>query len=73
METGLHPAAPVFISILIGLVFILAGFGIIYFPAMIWPYLGAAVLILLWIWFIFRGYRALSPEPGEKEPIEKGD
>ncbi|HVP94417.1 MAG TPA: hypothetical protein VMS89_04515, partial [Methanoregulaceae archaeon] len=30
--TGLHSSAPVFISILVGLMFIVAGIGIIYFP-----------------------------------------
>ena len=73
MGTGLHSSAPVVISILVGFMFIAAGIGLIYFPAMLWPYLGAAVLILLGIWFMFRGYRSFSPEPEEKKPMEKGD
>ncbi len=69
--TSLHPAAPVFISVLVGLMFVIAGIGLIYFPAMLWPYLGAAVLILLGIWFMFRGYRSFTPDQDDKEPAEK--
>jgi hypothetical protein len=67
---GIHSSAPVFISFLVGLMFVVAGVGLIYFPTMLWPYLGAAVLILLGIWFMFRGYRSFSPGNDDNEPVE---
>ncbi len=71
--TGLHSDAPEFISFLVGLMFIVGGIGLVYFPAMIWPYLGAAVLILIGLWFMFKGYRSFSQSPGDDEPEEKKD
>jgi hypothetical protein len=70
---GIHSSAPVFISFLVGLMFVLAGIGLVYFPTMLWPYLGAAVLILLGVWFMFRGYRSFSPDQDDPAPEEKGD
>jgi|WetSurMetagenome_2_1015567.scaffolds.fasta_scaffold38740_4 hypothetical protein len=43
-----------FFPLFIGVVFIIAGIGLVYFPALIWPYFGALVLIVLGIWFLFR-------------------
>ena len=40
--------------ILIGGLFVIAGFGLVYFPALIWPYFGAIALIVAGIWFLFR-------------------
>jgi hypothetical protein len=40
--------------IIIGVFFIIAGFGLVYFPAFIWPYFGALVLISAGIWLLFR-------------------
>jgi len=72
MSTGLHSDAPEFISFIVGLMFIVAGIGLVYFPKMLWPYLGAAVLILIGLWFMFRGYRSFSyPEQDDAEPVEK--
>jgi hypothetical protein len=39
---------------IIGIFFIIAGFGLVYFPAFIWPYFGALVLIAAGIWILFR-------------------
>jgi putative Mn2+ efflux pump MntP len=70
MGTGLHLDAPKFISFLIGLIFVVGGIGLVYFPAMLWPYLGAAVLILLGLWFMFKGWRSFSPVKDDNEPAE---
>ena len=40
--------------LLIGLLFIIAGFGLVYFPTLIWPYFGALALIIAGLWFLFR-------------------
>jgi len=71
MSAGLHSDAPEFISFLVGLMFVVAGIGLIYFPTMLWPYLGAGVLILLGLWFMFRGYRSFSQGIDESPPEEK--
>jgi hypothetical protein len=42
-------------SIIIGIFFILLGVGIVYAPLNIWPYVGAAILILIGLWFVARG------------------
>lgn len=73
MEKGLHSSAPVFISFLVGLMFVIAGIGLVYFPTMLWPYLGAAVLILLGIWFMFSGYQSFTRVQDDREPAEKDD
>jgi hypothetical protein len=41
--------------ILIGILFIIAAIGLVYFPAQLYPYLGAAFLIVLGLWFLLRG------------------
>jgi uncharacterized membrane protein HdeD (DUF308 family) len=71
--TNKPSSVSVLITILLGVLFILAGIGTVYFPVLIWPYLGAAVLILLGIWFIFRGYRAFTPGPEEKGSDDEKD
>ena len=71
--SGLHPGAPIFISFLVGLMFVIAGIGLIYFPAMLWPYLAATVLILLGIWFMVRGYRSSTPDQGDTGPEGRND
>jgi putative Mn2+ efflux pump MntP len=71
MSTGQHTDAPEFISFLVGLMFVVAGIGILYFPAMLWPYLGAAVLILLGLWFMFRGYRSFSRGKNDDDNAEQ--
>jgi hypothetical protein len=43
------------LMILIGIMFIIAAISIVYFPSQIYPYLGAAFLVLLGIWFLVRG------------------
>lgn len=40
--------------VFIGIVFIIAGFCLVYFPAVIWPYFGALALIVAGIWLLFR-------------------
>ena len=70
---GLNPVVPVFISVLMGLMFVIAGIGLIYFPAMLWPYLAATVLILLGIWFMVRGYRSFTPDQGDTGPEGRND
>jgi Ca2+/Na+ antiporter len=52
-----------FFPIFIGVVFILAGLGLVYFPGFIWPYVGALVLIVLGVWILFR---AATPHEEEK-------
>jgi putative Mn2+ efflux pump MntP len=73
MGTGLHSDAPEFISFLVGLMFVVGGIGLVYFPAMLWPYLGAAVLILIGLWFMFRGYRSFAPGKDEEDRAEQED
>jgi putative Mn2+ efflux pump MntP len=70
MKAGLHSDVPEFISFLVGLMFVVAGIGLIYFPMMLWPYLGAGVLILLGLWFMFRGYRSFSQAKDSGQPEE---
>jgi hypothetical protein len=41
---------------LLGVFMILIGVGIVWAPAALWPYAIAAVLILLGIWFLIRGF-----------------
>lgn len=43
-------------SIIVGVFFILLGIGIVYAPQNIWPYIGAAILILIGLWFVARGF-----------------
>ena len=43
-------------SIIVGIFFILLGIGIVYAPLNIWPYIGAAILILVGLWFVARGF-----------------
>ena len=52
-----------FFPLFIGVVFIIAGFGLVYFPADIWPYIGALALIVAGIWLLFR---AMSRHEVEK-------
>jgi uncharacterized membrane protein HdeD (DUF308 family) len=40
--------------VLAGIILILLGIGIVYYPAYVWPYLGAIFLILLGVWFLLR-------------------
>jgi hypothetical protein len=42
--------------LLMGIFMILIGFGIVWAPVAIWPYLIAGFLILLGIWFLVRGF-----------------
>ena len=43
------------LMILIGIMFVIAAIGLLYFPDQVFPYLGAAFLVLLGIWFLLRG------------------
>ncbi len=58
-----HSSFPV----LIGGLFIIGGFGLIYFPALIWPYFGAFALIIAGIWFLFRASTRRIEEMPEEE------
>jgi cell division protein FtsW (lipid II flippase) len=51
--------------LLIGGLFVIGGFGLVYFPASIWPYFGAIVLIVAGIWFLFRA--------ATRQEVEKTD
>jgi hypothetical protein len=58
-EEGVEMHAPgrsgEIIAIVIGILFILAGIGLVYFPFQIYPYIGAGFLVLLGLWFLLRG------------------
>jgi hypothetical protein len=41
--------------VVVGILLIVAAVGIVYFPDQIFPYVGAAFLVLLGIWFLLRG------------------
>ena len=57
-----------FFPLFIGVVFVIAGFGLVYFPALIWPYFGALALIVLGGWFLFRAVSHHDlEEPDEEE------
>lgn len=51
------PAGKNWVTVLIGIFMILIGAGLVWQPALIWPYLIAALLILLGIGFAARGLR----------------
>lgn len=48
------------ILILVGIFLIIIGVGIVIAPPQIWTYAIPAFLILLGVWFVFRGYKAHS-------------
>ncbi len=56
LPSGRH-AEMVWPPVLIGIFLILLGIGIVWAPAMVWPYLFAALLILIGIGFLYRGIR----------------
>ncbi len=43
-------------SIIIGIFFIFLGIAIVYAPQNLWPYIGAAILILIGLYFVARGF-----------------
>lgn len=54
--------------LLIGGLFIIAGFGLVYFPALIWPYFGALALIFAGTWLLFRA--AVHREVEKTDEVE---
>jgi hypothetical protein len=50
------------LMILIGIMFVIAAIGLVYFPFQIFPYLGAAFLVLLGFWFLLRGLEGFRRE-----------
>ena len=54
-------------SIVIGAIFIIAGLGLVYFPAFIWPYIGALVLIIAGTWLIFMAATRHEAEKPEED------
>ncbi len=47
------------VMVLLGILFLIAAVGLVYFPDRIFPYLGAAFLVVLGLWFLFRGLGGL--------------
>jgi hypothetical protein len=43
-------------EVITGIILILIGIGIVYYPPIMWQYLIAALLILLGVWLLIRGY-----------------
>lgn len=48
-------SSPLFFA-LMGILLICLGAGIVWTPVMIWPFLAAVFLILLGVWFLYRGF-----------------
>ena len=51
------PATSTYLMVLIGVLFIIYGAGLLWFPGMIYPYLSAILVIFLGLWLIISGLR----------------
>ena len=51
------PATSSYLMVLIGVLFLIYGAGLLWFPAMIYPYLSAILVIFLGLWLIISGLR----------------
>jgi uncharacterized membrane protein HdeD (DUF308 family) len=56
-EDQVPPATSTYLMVLIGILFLIYGAGLLWFPAMIYPYLSAILVILLGFWLIVSGLR----------------
>jgi hypothetical protein len=57
---GLQPGGTNVTMLLLGVFMIFIGIGIVWAPAVLWPYAIAGFLILMGIWFLARGFFRIS-------------
>jgi uncharacterized membrane protein HdeD (DUF308 family) len=51
------PATSSYLMMLIGVLFMIYGMGLLWFPAMIYPYLSSILVIFLGLWLVINGLR----------------
>jgi peptidoglycan/LPS O-acetylase OafA/YrhL len=60
VEVKVPTTASGYLILVLGVAFIVGGIGVIYFPRIIYPYLGGALAILLGIGFLIIGTRRVT-------------